>query len=362
MQDIRAVDLRQVIAGLGELAALDAEGATFDSLARSMMEIILGLVPADTINLGLVDHRTGRGSYFAFRGFLMPQERRDLLPKYVDQHPMLAHAKRTGEGPPLQFTDFMSRSDFEKTELFNECYRGCTHGMITFKLPSPRNINCSFVLSRNDRDFSERDRQVLTALQPQLAVLYRAAVVRAESLARTATGFSGTTECGVVIATEDGSIRTINHEAYTLLDEYGGRDFSAHRLPASVCEYLSSLQDRGHASYQPIELSLSERRRSLLLRPARLPEGWAILAQLSGSDSASLLRKSGLTPKEIEVLSWIAQGKSNSEIGIILKSSDRTVQKHVQNLLNKLQVDNRVSALVKARELIGKDAIIPDMG
>lgn len=361
MQDIRAGDLRRVIAGLGDLAALDAEGATFDSLARSMMEIILGLVPADTINLGLVDHRTGRGSYFAFRGFLMPKDRRELLPRFVDQHPMLAHSKRTGEGPPLQFTDFMSRPEFEKTELFNECYRGYTHGMMTFKLPSPRNINCSFVLSRNERDFSERDRQVLTALQPQLAVLYRAAVVRAESLARIATGYSGMTECGVVIASEDGSIRTINHEAYTLLDTYGGRGFSAHRLPASVCEYLDTLKDRGHASYQPIELFLSDRSESLILRPARLPDGWAILAESSGVGTTSLLRKHGLTPKEIEVLGWIAQGKSNAEIGIILGSSDRTVQKHVQNLLNKLQVDNRVGALIRARELIGEDAIIPEM-
>ena len=68
-----------------------------------------------------------------------------------------------------------------------------------------------------------------------------------------------------------------------------------------------------------------------------------------------------MTPKEIEVLGWIAQGKSNSEIGIILGSSERTVQKHVQHLLNKLDVDNRVSALVKVRELIGRDAIIPDI-
>ena len=274
MRDIRAADLRQVISGLGALAALDAEGATFDSLARSMMEIILGLVPADTINLGLIDHCTGRGSYFAIRGFFMPEDRRELLPRYVDQHPMLAHAKKTGEGPPMQFTDFMSRSDFERTELYNECYRGCTHGMMTFKLPSPRNINCSFVLSRNDRDFSERDRQVLAALQPQLAVLYRAAVVRAESVARTATGFTDPTECGVIITTEDGSIRTINHEAYTLLDTYAGRDFSAHRLPGSVCEYLDSLKDRGRASYQPIEFSLPTQKESLILRPARLPEGW----------------------------------------------------------------------------------------
>lgn len=100
----------------------------------------------------------------------------------------------------------------------------------------------------------------------------------------------------------------------------------------------------------------------MILRPARLQEGWAILAQESGTDSATTLRKHGLTPKEIEVLGWIAQDKANSEIAIILGSSGRTVQKHVQNLLNRLQAENRVGALVQARNLLGRDAIIPEIG
>ena len=61
------------------------------------------------------------------------------------------------------------------------------------------------------------------------------------------------------------------------------------------------------------------------------------------------------------MLSWIGQGKSNAEIAIILGASGRTIQKHVQNLLNKLHAENRVGALVRARELIGQDAIIPEI-
>ncbi|MEZ5278470.1 MAG: helix-turn-helix transcriptional regulator [Opitutaceae bacterium] len=362
MRDIRAADLRGVVTGLGELAALDAEGATFDSLARAMMEIILRLVPADTINLGLIDHRSGRGSYFAYRGFLMPKSRRALLPRYVDDHPMLAYSKKTGKGPPLQFTDFMSRSNFERTPLYNECYRGYTHGMMTFMLPSPRNINCSFVLSRQDRDFSERDRQILTVLQPQLAVHYRASIVRAESLARTATSFTGPTDCGVVIAGDDGFIRTINHQAYSLLDAFIGTEFSAHRLPVQVRDHLDKAAVRGQSGYTPLELAGPGKTEPLILRPARLVEGWAILIQERGSDATSLLRKHGLTRKEIEVLGWVAEGKSDKEIAAILGSSSRTVQKHVQNLMNRLHAENRVAALARARELIGQDTIIPRVG
>jgi DNA-binding CsgD family transcriptional regulator len=51
-----------------------------------------------------------------------------------------------------------------------------------------------------------------------------------------------------------------------------------------------------------------------------------------------------LTPREIEVLKWIAVGKRNGEIGTILQCSPRTVQKHVQNILHKLGVETRTAA------------------
>jgi DNA-binding CsgD family transcriptional regulator len=52
----------------------------------------------------------------------------------------------------------------------------------------------------------------------------------------------------------------------------------------------------------------------------------------------------GLTRRETEVLTWITQGKTNHEIGVILGVSTRTVCKHVQRILNKLKVENRTAA------------------
>lgn len=55
-----------------------------------------------------------------------------------------------------------------------------------------------------------------------------------------------------------------------------------------------------------------------------------------------------LSAREEEVLKLIAEGRSNKEIAVILKISSSTVKRHVENLLRKLRVKNRVEAAVYA--------------
>jgi DNA-binding CsgD family transcriptional regulator len=56
----------------------------------------------------------------------------------------------------------------------------------------------------------------------------------------------------------------------------------------------------------------------------------------------------GLTKREAEVLAWIARGKGNYEIGVILGTKRRTVSKHVEHILSKLNVENRTAAAAMA--------------
>jgi DNA-binding CsgD family transcriptional regulator len=53
-----------------------------------------------------------------------------------------------------------------------------------------------------------------------------------------------------------------------------------------------------------------------------------------------------LTPRESEIAGWLAAGKTNPEIAIILGCNARTVEKHVERILEKLGVENRVAAAV----------------
>ena len=55
-----------------------------------------------------------------------------------------------------------------------------------------------------------------------------------------------------------------------------------------------------------------------------------------------------LTPREMEVLAYLTQGKSNKEIGVALKISRQTVKNHVTAILRKLQVDDRTQAALYA--------------
>jgi transcriptional regulator EpsA len=54
-----------------------------------------------------------------------------------------------------------------------------------------------------------------------------------------------------------------------------------------------------------------------------------------------------LTDRETEILRWVQQGKSNAQIASILGISPLTVKNHVQNLLRKLNVQNRAQAAAK---------------
>ena len=58
-----------------------------------------------------------------------------------------------------------------------------------------------------------------------------------------------------------------------------------------------------------------------------------------------------LTPREVECLSWISQGKTAWEISVILKVSERTVKFHLNNLMRKLGVHSRTHAVARAISL-----------
>lgn len=80
---------------------------------------------------------------------------------------------------------------------------------------------------------------------------------------------------------------------------------------------------------------------------ARTPE--------SGREWSSLPLESrlGLTPREAEVLLWVAQGKTNPEVGVILGIRSHTVRTHLERVFAKLGVETRHAAGVYAMEVLG---------
>jgi DNA-binding NarL/FixJ family response regulator len=58
-----------------------------------------------------------------------------------------------------------------------------------------------------------------------------------------------------------------------------------------------------------------------------------------------------LTPREAEVMTWVAKGKSSGDIATLIGASERTVNFHVNNVLQKLGVATRLQAAVRCAQL-----------
>ena len=73
-----------------------------------------------------------------------------------------------------------------------------------------------------------------------------------------------------------------------------------------------------------------------------------LVAEQSSGDEILLRERLALTSREAEVLLWISRGKSNRDIAEILGLSPRTVNKHLEQMFEKLGVENRASATALA--------------
>lgn len=154
------------------------------------------------------------------------------------------------------------------------------------------------------------------ALESEMAMRVEAEELLRDSLDRA-----------LVVAARDGKIVFATRLAQTLLARHFPESARDH-VPAALGEVGEVL---------PAELAVR--------RLSAVAGDLAVLELISsvGAGPAALLPL-GLTPREAEVLYWVAEGKTNGEIATILTSSRRTVEKHVEHILEKLGVENRATA------------------
>ncbi len=103
-------------------------------------------------------------------------------------------------------------------------------------------------------------------------------------------------------------------------------------------------------SYQEKRLSVT------FIRHVNAEEKLLRLSEAAETTGEELLReKLNLTKRESEVLAWISQGKTNWEAAQILQMSPRTVNKHLEQIFKKLNVQNRTAAARIAIGILERD-------
>ena len=119
--------------------------------------------------------------------------------------------------------------------------------------------------------------------------------------------------------------------------------------------YIQSAMDAGADGYVLKCVEIDELVKIIKSVWAGKPELSPYLVNLTKgyqkADESSLKkRKYYLTRREREILQLIAQGKTNKEISKMLFISTETVKSHIKNIFKKLNIKNRVEAIMKARE------------
>jgi DNA-binding response OmpR family regulator/DNA-binding CsgD family transcriptional regulator len=139
----------------------------------------------------------------------------------------------------------------------------------------------------------------------------------------------------------EGDIHWTTPQAARLLRSLGVTpDDARARLPASIVQWL------GGADNHPLIQEIGGKRLEFAhLGQVRAGERLLRLTLVEPDDKIERLRRQfGLTGREAEVLLWIARGKSNKDVSAVLRISPRTVNKHLEQVFEKLGVENRASA------------------
>lgn len=154
----------------------------------------------------------------------------------------------------------------------------------------------------------------------------------------------------VLVVAAEGQILFATHRATRLLVEhFKSRDTMA---PPALLSWLHV----PHPGTSPELVTPAGRLRLRRFEEPGESECVTLLMEDASPAPAAKLAALGLTPREAEVLFWLAGGKSNAEIAMILASSAGTVKKQVQSVLEKLAVENRTAAARIAIETLGQDA------
>lgn len=133
--------------------------------------------------------------------------------------------------------------------------------------------------------------------------------------------------------------------ARSLLNSYfavSGKDAPA-RLLAWIDEAILGVQ--GHSPNQLV-CSSGSRRLLASFHDQTGDEEWLVVLREENDASAieSLVAAFRLTSREARVLYWVTLGKTSKDIGEILGSSPRTVNKHLEHIFEKLGVETRTAA------------------
>lgn len=275
-----------------------------------------------------------------------------VIDQFLHQLPFIRHYAKSPSGPAIRTFDLISAGEWERTELWNEGLRplGLTE-QLGARIPSSGSIR-GFMVNRKKRGFTTRDMAALDVIRAHIAE----ASATADQWKRQDHGLAEG-GCATVMLGPEARVLLRSPEAAPLLASAAGPFRSA--LPEIVTRWarreIARHQSADLWAFPRTALALGKGVDALALRLSSPPDGAChlLLIERVAAAVGGAAGLSRLSSREREILEWIAQGKTNAEIGIILSISVHTVKNHVKHILSLLGVENRTAAALLLREQKG---------
>jgi DNA-binding CsgD family transcriptional regulator len=358
MQKITSADQRKLSAFVRELYGSDSA----ETILERVTEGLGNLIGAESVFVARADPRKNTVGLLADN--IGPELRR-LWPTLValrHENPAMTYHTSHPEGPALMIEDLLPMSQWKETAVYNEFYsRLEMRERLSLSLTLSRPDITGVVAHRKRVPFTERDRSMLNLL--------RFHVSEACSTAKTCRSLALSSVLEALESLVGGSIVALDsfgkvQFSSDLAQRYFERFFSQEKpfcsgLPLTVerwaCREIASFGTCELSSRppQPLVVRVGERTLRIRIASARESSGYVLL--LRAEDPALDLAKLsflGLGARPTEVLYWLAKGKTNSEIGVILAMATETVKAHLKSIYNRLELENRATAASMISELL----------
>jgi DNA-binding NarL/FixJ family response regulator len=166
---------------------------------------------------------------------------------------------------------------------------------------------------------------------------------RVARLAREATDIAGK---GVVLLDGQARIAWQSPVAQAALGGWHDDDRGARLLAA--CDAGESRLTMGDGQALHVRVLGAAGLNETMVLVEKMAATTAEVGTRAGPAMQLRLADAALTPREAEVLSWLAKGKTNRDIADILGMSPRTVNKHLEHVFEKLGVETRAAAAALA--------------
>jgi DNA-binding CsgD family transcriptional regulator len=320
------------------LARALVEARTEADLRRRALRALAELVPADVLTWDRVELATGGVRHEAVPAGAEPPGAFGAIVGDAAGHPLLAaHAAR--RRPALRLSEAVEPRRLFHSQVYGDLLHrsGVEYGVAIGMRTGGGEVVVAG-LGRTEREFSERDRDVLDIVRPGLEAVLRAARARVRLVGALAAGPPPDT--AVVLLDRYGEIELSSLDAERWLAEHFGAAEHPGWLPGPVAWWLA-LPPR-----PPLVSERDGRRLTVRLVPGD-PHA-LLLEEKVASFRTDALDRLGLTPRETEVLRAAASIEDEAEIACELFLSLHAVRDRLERLEAKLGVRTAADAVARA--------------